>query len=113
MAKTRTDLTHEVQGPPEHVVDLTGDPQAHRLLTVREVAERLSVSTKTVYRLKDERALAFIKVRGSLRFREQDVAALESRGRVTPATYAEVDEVAPRSNLQFEVTRAGRGPRRK
>jgi excisionase family DNA binding protein len=74
MAKTRTDLTHEVQGPPEHVVDLTGDPQAHRLLTVREVAERLSVSTKTVYRLKDER-VAFIKVRGSLRFREQDVAA--------------------------------------
>ena len=113
MAQTRTDLTHEVQGP-HHVVQLTENPASPRLMTVRDVARRLSVSTKTIYRLKDERALAYIKVRGSLRFREDDVEALEARGRVTPGGYVDVEEVIPpRLNLQFEVTRSGRGPRRR
>lgn len=114
MARTDKDLAHEVQGRAGHVVDLTQGPGSHRLLTVREVAKRLSVSTKTVYRLKDEGALAYMKVRGSLRFREQDVEGLETRCRVAPGRYVEVEEVIPtRLNLQFEVSRRGRGSRRK
>lgn len=111
MAKTKRDPTHEVQGPTQHVAESTkGSTQ--RLLTVREVADRLSVSTKTVYRLKEEGALAYLKVRGSLRFRAQDLDALETRCHVTPDRYVGVEEmIAPRLNLQFEVPRRGRGPR--
>ncbi len=67
MATTRDDLADpSVQGPPAS------------LLRVRDVAARLQVSTKTVYRLKAEGALAYVLVRGSLRFREADLLALET-----------------------------------
>ena len=103
MATADKDLTDpRVQGPPV------------RLLTVREVAERLAVSTKTVYRLKSEGVLAYVKVRGSLRFGEDDLRSLENRCRVTPAGYGGVEDVIlSRLNLQFEVTKRGRGPRRR
>jgi excisionase family DNA binding protein len=38
-----------------------------RLLTVREVAGRLSVSTATVYKLCEQRRLRFIRVSGAIR----------------------------------------------
>lgn len=103
MATTKRDLTdHQVQGPPE------------RLLTIRDVAERLSVSTKTIYRLKSEGLIGFVRIRGSLRFREQDVTALQQRSLVTPGGYAQVEDlIPPRLNLEFEVTKRGRGPRRR
>lgn len=103
MATTRDDLTDpSVQGPPAS------------LLTVRDVAARLQVSTKTVYRLKNEGSLGFVKVRGSLRFREDDLRALENRSHVTAPRYGGNEQVVPpRLNLQFEVTRRGRGARRR
>ena len=103
MATARNDLTdHSVQGPPAP------------LLTVRDVAARLQVSTKTVYRLKAEGLLAFVKVRGSLRFRDDDVCGVESRSHVIAPRYGGSEQaVPPRLNLQFEVTRRGRGARRR
>ncbi len=103
MATARNDLPDpSVQGPPAP------------LLTVREVGARLKVSTKTVYRLKAEGLLAFVKVRGSLRFRENDLRALENRSRVTAPRYGGSEQaVPPRLNLQFNVTRHGRGARRR
>lgn len=103
MATARHDLTDpSVQGPPAP------------LLTVRDVAARLRVSTKTVYRLKAEGVLAHLKVRGSLRFLEDDLRALENRSRVTPPRYGGNEQAAPsRLNLQFNVTRRGRGARRR
>ena len=81
---------------------------------MREVAERLAVSTKTVYRLKSEGVLAHVKVRGSLRFREDDLRSLETRCLVAHPGYGGIeDAIPPRLNLQFEVTRRGRGPRRR
>ena len=114
MAKAKQELTNRtVQGPPS-AEGLTADSGTSRLMTIKEVAERLSVSTKTVYRLRNEGALPHLKVRGSLRFRESDVAALEARSLVTGAGYAGVKIPAPaRLNLQFEVrNKRGRGPRR-
>lgn len=91
-----------VQGPPAP------------LLTVRDVAARLRVSTKTVYRLKAEGLLAYVKVRGSLRFREDDLRALENQSRVTAPRYGGSEQTVPsRLNLQFNVTRRGRGARRR
>ena len=113
MAKAKQELTNRtVQGPPDQL--LTAESGTPRLMTIKEVAERLSVSTKTVYRLKNEGTLAHLKVRGSLRFRESDVVALEARSLVTGAGYAGVKITAPaRLNLQFEVRKKrGRGPRR-
>lgn len=103
MATANHDLPDpSVQGPPAS------------LLTVRDVAARLAVSTKTVYRLKAEGLLAFVKVRGSLRFREDDLRALENRSRVTAPRYGGNEQAVPsRLNLQFEVTRQGRGARRR
>lgn len=110
MATAKRDLTNPpVQG---HHPQTDAAP-SERLMTLREVADRLAVSTKTVYRLKNEGALAHLKVRGSLRFREVDVEALEARCLVTGDGYAGIEHVSPpRLNLQFEVTRRGRGPRR-
>ena len=114
MAKAKQASTNRtVQGPPP-VIDLTEQSGTPRLMTIREVAERLAVSTKTVYRLRNEGALPHLKVRGSLRFRESDVAVLEARSLVTGSRYADVEIAAPpRLNLQFEVRKKrGRGPRR-
>ncbi len=52
------------------------------LLTISETADLLRVSTKTIYRLVDRRALAFSRVSGALRFSRADIEALLSRGRV-------------------------------
>ena len=61
-------------------------------LRVREVAERLSLSTATVYRLCAERKLAHVRLgarRGAIRIREQDLQvfldACEVRPSASPA----------------------------
>lgn len=101
MVSANSDLRdHSVQEPP-----------ASRL-TARDVAARLQVSTKTVYRLKAQGELGFVMVGGSLRLREDDLRALENRGRVTPPRYGGGAAATPsRLNLQFKVTRRGRGAR--
>jgi len=48
-------------------------PPAEELLRVREVAQRLKVCTATVYKLAHSGALPFLRVLGSLRFRESDL----------------------------------------
>lgn len=44
------------------------------LLTVREVAERLQVTTRTIYALVKKRELAHCRVGSLLRFKEEDLA---------------------------------------
>ncbi len=46
---------------------------AERFLRVREVAQRLKISTATVYKLAHSGALPFLRVLGSLRFQESDL----------------------------------------
>ena len=48
MAQTRTDLTHGVQGTPR-VIDLDNEVVVHKLMTVRQVAAYLQMSTDFVY----------------------------------------------------------------
>jgi excisionase family DNA binding protein len=48
--------------------------QRRKAMTVNEVAEGLSVSSKPIYRMALESSLAVLRVRGSLRFDPADVA---------------------------------------
>ncbi len=58
------------------------------MLTVREVAERLKVSTKTVYRLVYRGELPAYKVGRSVRVQEEDLKSFLEKQRVpTPRRY--------------------------
>jgi excisionase family DNA binding protein len=45
------------------------------LLTIREAARSLGVSTRTIHRLVRDAELAPVRIRGSVRFRPQDIEA--------------------------------------
>jgi excisionase family DNA binding protein len=51
-----------------------------RLLTVRQVAARLAVSTDTVYRLCDRGSLRFVRISGSIRIDPASVEAFIAGG---------------------------------
>ena len=55
-------------------------PGAAQLLSVREVAVHLGVSTAIVYRLSDRGELACIRVCNAIRVRFQDLEAFLGRG---------------------------------
>lgn len=54
----------------------------NKLLTIKQVADLLSVSITTIYRLVDNRDLPFYKVRGGLRFDLVDVETYLKQTRV-------------------------------
>ena len=54
--------------------------KGERLLTVSEVAERLNVSTKTVYKLCDRGELPHVRVLNAIRVSAADLAAFMARG---------------------------------
>jgi excisionase family DNA binding protein len=66
------------------VRDLALDPGPHeRLLTVRQVAARLGVSTALVYRLSERKELQSLRIGGAIRFQETAVQSfLAALGRV-------------------------------
>jgi excisionase family DNA binding protein len=50
-----------------------GDPMSDDIMTVREVAEFLKVTERTIYRLAAESQIPSFKVGGSWRFRRADL----------------------------------------
>ena len=98
MATVRDGLADpSVQGPPAP------------LLTVRDVAARLQVSTTTVYRLRATGQIAVVKVGAALRFRPGDVEAYERRQLVIGAGYARSGGDSPtRLSFDFPVRRRRR-----
>ncbi len=52
------------------------------LLTIKDVAELLKVSTTTIRRLQQGRHLPFIKVGGAVRFAKSDLAEYLEKARV-------------------------------
>ncbi len=95
MARTNQEpKNRQVQGPPD------------QLLTVRQVAKLLAVSTTTVYRLTRSGEISSLKVGGSLRFRSRDIAAYADGEIVTATRYAPKSNVEPtRLNFAFPVKR--------
>lgn len=45
------------------------------MITLPELAELLSVSQTTVYRMTEGREIRYYKIKGSIRFRKEDVLA--------------------------------------
>lgn len=46
-----------------------------KMITLPELAELLSVSPTTIYRMTEGRKIRFYKIKGSIRFRKEDVLA--------------------------------------
>jgi excisionase family DNA binding protein len=56
--------------------------QSIHLLTINDVAKALRVSSTSIRRLQLSRRLPFVKVGGSVRFLQSDIAEYLSKGRV-------------------------------
>ena len=54
--------------------------RAGRLLSVRQVADRLGVSAATVYGLCDRRELVHLRVSNAIRIRQEDLEVFIARG---------------------------------
>ena len=52
------------------------------LLTIGDVAKLLKVSPQTVRRLQSDRIIPFIKIRGSVRFAENDIVEYLKKARI-------------------------------
>lgn len=78
MAQTHDDLTHEVQGPHRGVRELT----VHALMTVREVASYMQMSTDFVY--ENANKIGGVKLGGKWRFRIERVDAYLDASSITP-----------------------------
>jgi excisionase family DNA binding protein len=66
-----------------------GSATAERLLTVRQVAERLGTTERFPRRLIAERRIEFVKVGRHVRISEAALAAFIQAGRVEPMTSAD------------------------
>jgi excisionase family DNA binding protein len=81
----RLRAVHAGRAPPVSPTCRHGLPGAHpqpeSLLSVREVAERLRVSTATVYALCDRGELLYLRVSNAIRLRVEDLEAFTRRGR--------------------------------
>jgi len=70
--------------PAKHIAEpiSIGPPS---LLSTREAAKRIGVSTRTLYRMTDRRQIPFIKLDGVLRFEPKDVEHFIQRRTVRAA----------------------------
>ena len=61
-------------------IGMASNKQSPRLLTAKEVAERLMISVKTVYSLTQRQLIPYVKIESSVRFPEEELIAwLEER----------------------------------
>lgn len=73
MATAKRELTDQVVQRPDRVIDLTWQVTVHQLMTVREVAAYLQMSTDFVYENANE--IGGVKLGGPWRFRLERVEA--------------------------------------
>ena len=57
--------------------------EATEILTLEEVAVYLKVTTRTIYRMLDENQIPAFKIRGTWRFRKDEIEAM-TRGETPP-----------------------------
>jgi len=72
--------------PPHPQGFASREPKCEALLTLPEVAAVLRVSPATVYRLVALRQIRFIKLRGGIRLRREDLAEFLNRTSVDPVS---------------------------
>lgn len=55
-----------------------------KLYTVKDLMKILNVSQNTIYRLTDDRKISFYRIKGSIRFTENDVLKYLEKNRIEP-----------------------------
>ena len=63
--------------------NLKKSSEATEILTLEEVAAYLKVTTRTIYRMLDENQIPAFKIRGTWRFRKDEIEAM-TRGEFSP-----------------------------
>ena len=72
-------LTEQIAEIAAHVRAVSGDKKAassDRLLTTREAAHLLNVSTRTLQRMRSDHRIEYVVVRGSCRYRLSEILRL-------------------------------------
>jgi excisionase family DNA binding protein len=63
--------------------NLKKTPELVEIMTLEEVAAYLKVTTRTIYRMLDENQIPAFKIRGTWRFRKDEIEAM-TRGEISP-----------------------------
>ena len=72
-------LTEQIAEIAAHVRAASGDKKAaspDRLLTTREAAHLLNVSTRTLQRMRSEQRIGYVVLRGKCRYRQSEIDRL-------------------------------------
>lgn len=79
-------LTEQIAEIAAHVRAVSGDKRAaspDRLLTTREAAQLLNVSTRTLQRMRSEQRIGYVVLRGKCRYRQSEIDRLLEDSTVT------------------------------
>ena len=74
-------LTEQIAEIAAHVRAASGDKKAassDRLLTTREAAQLLNVSTRTLQRMRSEQRIVYVVLRGKCRYRQSEIDRTDS-----------------------------------
>ena len=101
-----TALTEQIAEIAAHVRAVSGDRKVEpsdRLLTTREAAHLLNVSTRTLQRMRSEQRIGYVVLRGECRYRQSEIDRL-----LSDCTVAE-DAATPTELKRNHTLRTGGG----
>ena len=103
-------LTEQIAEIAAHVRAVSGDKRAaspDRLLTTREAAQLLNVSTRTLQRMRSEQRIVYVVLRGKCRYRQSEIDRLLDESTVNE------DAATPQELKRKPHVAHGRQPQRK
>lgn len=106
-------LTEQIAEIAAHVRAASGDKKAaspDRLLTTREAAHLLNVSTRTLQRMRSEQRIGYVVLRGKCRYRQSEIDRLLEACAVNEDAATPQDCMPLRRMLILKPTLAKRPP---
>ena len=101
-------LTEQIAEIAAHVRAASGDKKAaspDRLLTTREAAHLLNVSTRTLQRMRSEQRIGYVVLRGKCRYRQSEI------DRLLEACAVNEDAATPQELKRNHTLRTGGKPK--
>ena len=101
-------LTEQIAEIAAHVRAASGDKKAaspDRLLTTREAAHLLNVSTRTLQRMRSEQRIGYVVLRGKCRYRQSEI------DRLLEACAVKEDAATPQELKRNHTLRTGGKPK--
>ena len=101
-------LTERIAEIAAHVRAASGDKKAaspDRLLTTREAAHLLNVSTRTLQRMRSEQRIGYVVLRGKCRYRQSEI------NRLLEACAVNEDAATPQELKHNHTLRTGGKPK--